>query len=180
MFDKLVELIVQFIHLFFFCFITLDYERGVVLRWGKFNRLAGPGHHWKWPFLIERYFAVNVVPETMTVGPQSLTTKDNRSVVLSSVVTFRIENVQTFLLEVEGGHQVIEDSTYGVQADFVMKRTWAELCAMESISNEMAKAVRRRAKVYGVDIMSVQPCDFTASRSIRLISALNHHSYQGS
>ena len=177
MFDKLVDLIVQFIHLFFFTFITMSYQRGVVLRWGKLQRVVGPGRHWIWPFNIEHYMFVNVVPETMTVGPQSLTTKDNKSVVLSTVVTFQIEDVQKFLLDVEGGHQVIEDSTYGMVADFVMKRTWAELCALESLGNELSKAVRRRAKTYGVDILAVQPCDFTASRSIRLIQPLGHHSH---
>src|ERR1035441_3346836 len=101
MFDKLIDLIVSFIHIFYFSCITYSYQRGVILRWGRPNRVVGPGFHWHWPFCIEHYMFANVVPETMTVGPQSLTTKDNRSVVLSTVVTFLVEDVQKFLLEIE-------------------------------------------------------------------------------
>jgi membrane protease subunit HflK len=177
-FDKLVEVLLQFVHLFFFCFITMSYQQGVVLRWGQLHRVVGPGFHWKWPFCVEHYLFVNTVPETMTVGPQSLTTKDGRSVVVSTIVTFSVEDVAKFLLEIEGGHQVIEDSTYGTVADFVMRRTWDDLCQFEAqFGNELSKVVRRRSKMYGVNVINVQLCDFTASRSIRLIQPLGHHSH---
>jgi len=178
MFDKLIDVLVQFVHLFFVGFVTHSYQRGVVLRWGRLHREVGPGFHWKWPLMVESHLLVNVVPETMTVGPQSLTTKDDKSVVVSTVVTFAIEDARKFLLDVEGGHQVIEDSTYGMVSEFVMAHTWEELRAIKSLSNELAKDVRRRAKTYGVAIVGVQLVDFTASRSIRLIQPLGHHSHQ--
>lgn len=179
MFDKVVEFLTSFLHVFYFCTITMSYQRGVVLRWGRKHREIGPGFHWRWPFRIEHVITCNVAIETMSVGPQSLTTKDGRSVVLSSIVTFQISDAAKFLLEVEGGHQAIEDSAYGQIADFVMKHTWEQLCAEDSLSNELTKVVRRRAKNYGVDIVSVQVADFTASKSLRLIQPLSHRSHVG-
>ncbi len=176
MVDKLVEVLLQFIHIFQFCFVTAKYQKGLVLRWGKLHRIVEPGFHWIWPFLVEHYMWTNIVPETMTVGPQSLTTQDNRDIVVSTVVTFSIEDIAVFLLDIEGGHQVIEDSTYGTVATFMMNRTWDQLLKMD-VSNELTKAVRRKAKTYGVNIINVQLCDFTKSKSIRLIQALNHHSH---
>jgi regulator of protease activity HflC (stomatin/prohibitin superfamily) len=175
-FDKLIDLIVQFIHLFQFFFVIRCYERAIVLRFGKMHRLANPGLHWKFPFNIEVYLSANVVPETMIIGPQSLTTKDGVSIVISSVVTFCIEDVQKFLLEVEGAHQVIEDSAVGIVSHFIVERTWGQLGDTD-VGNELTKAVRRQAKRYGVEIINVQISDFTRSRSFRLMQQFNHHSH---
>jgi membrane protease subunit HflK len=151
------------------CWVVVDqYAGGVILRWGKFHRMATPGFHWKWPFNVETVLLTNVVPETMNVGPQSLTTKDGISVVISVVVTFGVEEPQKFLLDIEGANQVIEDSTYGVVAQLVMTNTWDSLRAMD-LANELSKAVRRQAKKYGVNVVQVQPSDFTKTRSLRLI-----------
>jgi regulator of protease activity HflC (stomatin/prohibitin superfamily) len=179
MFDKLVDLVVNFIHLFFFCFTTASYERGVVLRFGLKHRDISPGFHWIWPFHIEQYYSCSIAVETATVGPQSLTTKDDKSIVVSTIITFEVADSTKFLLEVEGGHQVIEDSAYGAVADFVMKRTWNQLREIEDINNDLSKLVRRKASKYGVNIISAQLCDFTASKSLRLIQPLGHHSHTG-
>jgi len=176
MFDKLIDLFISFIHLFQFFFVIDCYQRGVVLRFGHLHRLAEPGFHWLWPFSAEKYLAVSVVPETMIVGPQSLTTHDGQSVIVSTVVTFSVSEVQKFLLEVEGAHQVIEDSTYGSVSTFFLERTWEQLRGAE-VSNELAKVVRRQAKRYGVEILNVQICDFTLSRSLRLMQQFSHHSH---
>jgi len=178
MFDKLIDLFISFIHLFQFCFIIDSYQMGVVLRFGRPHRVAAPGFHWLWPINVEKCLSVSVVPETMIVGPQSLTTKDGVSVIVSTVVTFSVNDVQKFLLEVEGAHQVIEDSTYGTVSTFVLERTWAGLQDVD-VSNELAKAVRRQAKRYGVEIVNVQICDFTRSRSFRLMQQFNHRSHGG-
>ena len=50
-----------------------------------------------WPFGIEKCASANVVLETMIIGPQSLTTKDDVSVVIACVVTFQIDNVKKIL-----------------------------------------------------------------------------------
>lgn len=176
MLDKLVELVSQFLHLFQFFTVVPCYGSGVILRFGKFHRMAAPGFHWMWPFRIEVCMSTNVVPETMPVGPQSLTTKDGTAVVISSVVTFQIDDVKKFLLEIEGAGQVIEDATYGIVAQFVMAHTWAELVAEGmDMANELSKAVRRNARKYGVDVMTVQIADFTRSRSFRLMQPMHGH-----
>lgn len=177
MFDKLVELFIQFIELFQFFFVVRAYERGLVLRFGKFHRLVEPGLHWRWPFRVEIDLLVNVVPETVTIGPQSLTTKDEQSIIVASVVTYRISDVRTFLLDIEGAHQVIEDSACGTVAQFVLGRTWEELKAVD-VNNELTKKVRSLAKRYGVEVLNVQVTDFTRSRSIRLVAAMGHSSHK--
>ncbi len=170
MFDKLIDLIVQFIKLFQFWAVVPTYQLGVRLRLGKFHAVLEPGAHLMFPFHIDMVYRDNVVVETMRVKPQSLTTKDGIGIVISSVVTFSIADIKVFLLEVEGRNNVVEDSSYGATSDFVMRHTWAELTAYQDIGNELSKVVRVQAKRYGVKIINVQLADFTRCRSLRLIN----------
>lgn len=176
MFDKLVEVIIQFIDLFRFFFVVKQWQDGVVLRFGRYHRDAHPGFHWMLPFRMEYVCWCNVVPETASVGPQSLTTRDEQSVIVGAVLTYGISNVKTFLLEVEGAHDVVCDSAYGVIADYVMGRTWDELRNM-NLANELTKKVRVLAKRYGVEILNVQLTDFTRSRSLRLVTQTARNSH---
>ena len=177
MFDKLIDIILQFIKLFQFWTVIDAYAAGVRQRMGKFHAVLKPGFHWIAPFSIDKVIWDSVVTETLRVKPQSLTTKDGIPVTVSSVVTFHIDDVKIFLLDVEGRNAVIEDSTYGATSDFVMKRTWEELNAINDIGNELGKDVRRQAKRYGVAIDKVQLVDFARCRSLRLIQSLPKESH---
>ena len=175
MFDRLIDFIVQFATIFQFCMVIAPYQRGVRLRLGKFNKVLSPGLHFFFPFWIDEILTENVVTETRRIKPQSLTTKDGKAVVLSGVVTFEIEDVRVFLLEVEGRNNVVEDASYGAISDFIMKRDWADIVAMESIGNEITKAVRRQAKKYGVNILNLQLADFTLCPSVRLLQSQTYN-----
>jgi len=172
MFDKLVDLLVQCIKIFQFTIVVHAWEYGVRLRLGKFHAVLSPGLHFYFPFWLDKVLIENVVTETRKVRPQSLTTKDGKAVVISAVVTFRIKDVRTFLLDIEGRNNVVEDCTYGPIANFIMKRQWDELVAMDSLDNELTKVVRRQASKYGIDIIAIQLVDFTLCRSVRLIGEL--------
>ncbi len=182
MFDKLVDLIVSWIKLFFFVFVIHQDCRAIVLRRGrpvmdpvaKRPKEVQPGFHFKWPFDVDEVFYREVTPAVMTVGPQSLTTKDDRDVVVSLLVTYQIEDVAKTIIECQGHRVAIEDAVYGVTSSFVMKHTWAELRNAADtpeidLENEITKAARRRAKKFGVQILDAQFIDLTKSRSVRLI-----------
>ncbi len=156
--------------MFQFWVVLPPYRGGVRLRLGKPNKVLKCGFHWMLPFNIDTVVWDNVVTETMRLKPQTLTTKDGRTIVVSSVVTFFVEDIKVFLLEVENRNSAIEDSAYGSQSTFFMKKTWAELMSMDDIGNEVTKVVRRQAKKYGANIVSVQLVDFAVCKSYRLIT----------
>ena len=171
MLDKLVDLLITCAQWFRFCVIVRDYEGGVCLRWGKFNRMLEPGFHWLWPFGVEEVALCNVVLETRNTQPQSLTTKDGVSLVISTVVTYTVSDPRTYLLGVFDASNVIDDSTAGTVSRAVEDSDWVEIRG-DGWAEKLTSTVRRRAKRYGVDIISVQPSDLTRSRSIRLIQAI--------
>jgi regulator of protease activity HflC (stomatin/prohibitin superfamily) len=169
LFDKLVDLIIQFARLFQFWKVVAHWEAGVRIRFGKYQATLEPGFHWMIPFNIDRLISDNVVTETMRTKPQSLTTKDGVAVVISLVITFTITDIKTFLLDCEGRNAVVGDSAYGATAAFIMKKTYAELIEITDIGHELAKVVRQQAKKYGAAITSVQVVDFARCESLRLM-----------
>lgn len=173
MLDKLVELLKQFWRFLIFFDTMPEYEGGVVLRLGKYNRDAKPGWNWIWPFMIEKVLSTTVVAETMVTAPQSLLTKDGKALVISTVITFTKPDPKLFLLTINGGDRVIEDAAYGVISELIMKNSLVELGTMD-VANELSIKMRRFAKRYGVEIQRVQIADFTVTRSLRLMQSVTN------
>lgn len=167
MFDRIIDLLLQWIA-FFIPFVVIDeFERAVVLRFGRYHRTLEPGFHWIIPFEIERCIADNVVPRTVNLQAQSLTTVDGRLVVLGAVVTCQIYDIKVATLEVEGVDHALQDACYGAVGLAVASRTYDEIRA-EGFSHELTKACRRAAKNFGIDIMRVQLSDLTLAKTLRI------------
>lgn len=167
MLDRLLDFIASALDLFRFWVVIAQYENGVVLRLGKFRRVLEPGLHFIIPFGVDDVLTDNVVTSTFNMTPQSLTTKDGQSVVISAVMTWAIKDVRKTLLEVEGAEDVAIDSCYGIIGQMVASRTWDEVRAPD-FAEEITKAVRRRAFRYGIEVQSIQISDLSRTRSLRL------------
>ncbi len=173
MFDKLVDLLKQFGRFFVFWYVMDPYEGGVILRLGKFHRMAKVGWNWLLPFVIEREIGCTTATTTLLVGPQSLMTKDGKQIVISTVITATVEEPKLFILEINGGMSALDDAATGVVSRLVMEHSLEDLLKMD-IANELTKDVRRFAKPWGVGISRVQLSDFTVMRSIRLLQSMAH------
>jgi regulator of protease activity HflC (stomatin/prohibitin superfamily) len=170
MFERLIDLLVEFAGLFKFWEIVEPYEEAVVTRLGKYHRSLTEGFHWVAPFAIERVYSDSVVPTTHDLAPQSLTTKDGRSVVVRAVITRSITDIRKAVLECEGVENVLVDSAVGAVADAVRAYEWEQLASKE-FAVALTSEVRERARPWGVKIHKVQLADISASRSLRLWGA---------
>jgi len=84
--------------------IVAQYEKGLVERFGKFDRLVDPGLRWIVPF-IERIKRVDMREQVVDVPPQEVITKDNVVVTVDAVVYYQATdpvklkyNVANFIL----------------------------------------------------------------------------------
>lgn len=170
MFDKLIDVLVSIADQFRFFQVIREFERGVVLRFGKFSRSLEPGFHWILPFSIENVVLDNVVPRTVNLGAQALTTKDGKNVVVSGVVTAAIRDIEKALLEVESVDDAIKDSCYATIAALISAATWDEIRSEEFV-DRLTKACRKQAWKYGVEITRVQLSDIALAKALRVYVA---------
>lgn len=168
MLDRLFDALVQCAEWFKVFAVVDAFERGVVLRWGRFHREVGPGPVLCIPFGVDHVLVDNVVTRTVDLKPQSLTTKDGKTLTVRAVVTASIRDVRKALLEVENMDHALIDSCTAAVADFVEGKTWDELRS-GGRTDELTKACRPNClRRYGVEIERVQLGDFALCRVIRL------------
>lgn len=178
MFERLVDLVIAFIDLFRFWVVIDEFEQGIVLTLGRprekrFLGLCGgnvltPGIWLIWPFSIEHVFVDNVVPTTDQLAPQSLTTLDGISIIVSVVITWSIVDVRKITLRVESANKALQDVSYGVVGIMVENTCWDDICKGE-FTKKLAKEIRSRSSKWGIKIDDVMLANKTKSRSIRLI-----------
>lgn len=166
MFERLADfLVVSWEYITPFYIINI-YESGVVLRLGKYHRTVGAGLRWKWP-LIESVLSTNIAVTTMELRAQTLTTKDNKSIVISSVVKYKITDVKPYLLEIWDSVDVISDTTMGAIKKVVTTTDYADLTGAEK---KVLRRVKGQVSEFGVEVLNVVFADQGAIRSIRLIT----------
>ena len=77
-----------------------EFERGVVFRWGKFDRIAGPGWAIVFP-LLERYVKVDMRLEVISLGVQEVVTKDKVRFLIAPEIFMYVSNPKDAVLNVQ-------------------------------------------------------------------------------
>lgn len=168
MLDKLIDFIVQFIGLFKFWVVMHPYEAGVQLRFGKFRKVLDCGFHWMLPFGIDEQLSEHIVPTTHSLGDESTTSKDGKSVGFHAVVTYKVRDIQKTMLEVDDVHHAVRDACCGEIGRVMRESTWEEMLA-EDILEKLTGACRKRGFRYGIEVMSVQLAGISLVRSLRIM-----------
>lgn len=168
MFEKIFAFIENTWSKFTPLFVMNEYEEGIVLRFGKFKRYAGPGLHIKIPF-AESVMYDNVVPRTINLGMQTLTSEDDETVSISAIATVIISDIRKACLEVEGVDEAVVDSCYGSIGELVASSAWEDI-----ISPDFPIKIGEKSNAiinnYGIEIIRIQLSDLSACKTYRLIT----------
>jgi len=170
-FEKIIDLVVQFLEFWRFC-TTIDcYERGVRLRFGKYPKALEPGFHLQWPFFIDRVITENVVPKLHQLPTQSIVTKDDKQIAMGAVICYSIRSIEKAVLEVESVNHAVNDACQTAILDMILASTWDEIRAPE-FGDALTAKCRKRAWKYGIEIESVRFCELALVRTYRTITGV--------
>ena len=168
MFERILDFIAAFWNLFKPLVVVAEFEGGVILRFGRYSRVIGPGMHWKLP-LADEAMITSTVTTTMALRPQTLTTKDDLTIVVSAIVNYHISGVRAYLLDIWDSADVINDLTLGAIRQIVAAANYSDLHGNE-VEENVLEIIKEDASKYGVDIHKVTFADFGRVRSLRLIT----------
>lgn len=166
MFDKFIDLFVTFIHDILPFKIVDQWEAGVHLKTGRFHRVVFPGLNWKVPF-FDKIWVTPVITQTVNLSPQTLTTLDERSIVLTSIVRYHVVNVHSFLLNVMHANDVLVDMTQGIIRDIVETTNWDDLIDLTDI---VTPAVNNEVAKWGIVVEAVKFPDLGEIKTYRIMS----------
>lgn len=175
MFDRLVDIFLQFVGLGKFWYVCEPYEAGVLTRLGKFVTVLEPGFHWCVPLGIDHVSTEHTVPRTHMLGPQSATTKDGRQIGFEAVITVRVSDIRKALLEVEHSEDAVRDSCAGTIGQVLSTCTWDDIIGDEAVLEKITKACRPKGFRFGIEVMQVQFSSMALTRSIRLLQTKEIH-----
>ena len=164
MLDKLVDLLVRF-GMDMLPFVIVEQWNGSVqLRFGKFIKVLYPGIHFKIPF-FDSVIETPVITQSVNLPSQTLTTLDDESIVLKSIIRYKVSNIQTYLLSVMHANDVLIDTTQGIIRDVVERTTGNDLVDVnETITNEVKEYVVR----WGIEVEAVTITDLGIVKSFRI------------
>lgn len=160
----LVLVVLGFIAAYSSYYMVEQEEEAVVLLFGKYNRITGPGLHFKLPFGIEQYFkvptqrilkeefgyrtekaGVTTIYSARKYPEESLMlTGDLNIVDVNWVIQYRITNARNWLFNVENQRKTIRDISQSVINQLVGDRT-----IFDVIGNERANIEQK-----GQDMMN--------------------------
>jgi len=136
--------------------INKEWEEAIILRFGKFQRLVGPGFFFKWP-LAESFLKQDKRIITLDVSRQEVMTKDNISVSIDAVVFTKVVNTKYSLVNIQNVWNSVMKYAQTTMRDVVGNVELDELLARrDEIANNIEKIVERETQEWGVDIISVK------------------------
>ncbi|MBI5030057.1 MAG: slipin family protein [Chloroflexi bacterium] len=137
--------------------IANQWEKAIVLRFGKFNRLSGPGMFWILP-LIDTI--PSWIDHRVMVTPfkaERTLTRDTVPVDVDAVLFWVVWDAQKAALEVENYRDAIAWAAQTALRDVIGKMMLADiLVGRDKIDAELQKIIDQRTTPWGVTVQSVE------------------------
>jgi len=99
-FSKILDVIIGALNLFRFWIVLDEYERGIILRLGKFHKEIGPGFHWRRAFKIDELKFVNIKQKTTNSWDMTFP-MDNNSITMSFAALIEVHDSKKVILELD-------------------------------------------------------------------------------
>lgn len=142
-------------------------DEGVKFRPGGDIKALKSGHiYWYWP-AVTVVRTMNVKRQTMSFN-QRLTTHDDYTISINTVVVYEIEDVKKALVDTYDFEDTIEEVAQKLTVQPITSKTFDEIKATIATSNDMRNELTRGARTllgpYGVRVLDTYVSDFTETR----------------
>lgn len=136
--------------------VLREWERGVILRLGKFQAVRGPGIIIVIP-IIERMFRINTRLVTVDVPPQDIITKDNVTMNVNAVVFFRVLSPREAVVNVENFYDATFQKAQTVLRNVLGQTELDELLTgRDSINTQLQAILDAETDQWGIKVESVE------------------------
>lgn len=149
---------------------VLQYERGILFRFGKFIKVLDPGPHFKIPF-IDDYHLENVKTDTLNIAPVSITTLDGKTISIGCEFDFTIDDIVLALVETNDWRSNLHDICLGIMSDHLEDCNWEDI-KKKIVKNQISKRIEKRAAEMGVTLSNFNFTDKATTKALTLYKGL--------
>ena len=140
--------------------IAQQWERAVVLRFGKFIGLRGPGLFWVVPFMDRVSSWIDQRTITTSFAAEQTLTADTVPVNVDAVLFWMVHDAEKAALEVQDYPQAVSWAAQTALRDIIGRTTLTDLLrGRERIEAELQNLIDQRSNPWGVTVSSVEMRD---------------------
>tara|TARA_B100000749_G_scaffold280895_2_gene280616 strand:+ start:12727 stop:13482 length:756 start_codon:yes stop_codon:yes gene_type:complete len=136
--------------------ILSEWERGVVLRFGRLIDVKGPGINFIIP-VVDRLIKVDTRTVTMDVQPQDIITRDNVSMKVNAVMYFRIVNPESAITQIEDYYFATSQLAQTTLRSSLGKYEMDDLLSnREAINQSLQESLDEATEPWGIKVTAVE------------------------
>jgi len=148
--------------------VAKQWERGVVLRLGRYIGLRGPGLFWIIPFVdsVTKWIDQRVI--TTSFAAEETLTSDTVPVNVDAVLFWLVYDPEKAALEVQEYQQAVSWAAQTALRDIIGRTSLTDLLrGRERIEEELQKLIDSRSNPWGVTVQSVEMRDVVIPESLQ-------------
>jgi regulator of protease activity HflC (stomatin/prohibitin superfamily) len=131
-------------------------ERGVIERFGKFQRIKDAGLTWIIP-MIDRMYRVNITEQMVDVMPQMVITKDKLNAEVDAVVYYQIKDVKASIYNVDDHRAQLTSLARTTLRAVIGNMTLTDANEKRSeINFQVETVLDKETNSYGVEVLRVE------------------------
>ena len=148
-----------------------EYERGVLLRFGKFHKIMEPGWRLVLP-IIDTMRKVDIRTKAVDVPEQDAITKDNVTIRINAVLYYKIFDASKVVLAVENYGFAVSQLAQTTMRNAVGAISLDELLAeRDKISTEICKIIDEATDPWGIKVENVELKDIKLPEEMQRVIA---------
>lgn len=143
-------------------------EKGIIERFGKYNRTVTQGLTWIVP-MVDRLIRINIAETQIDLTKQSVITKDNLNLDIDGVVYYKVHDPLKALYNVNHYGWAIASLAQTTLRSIVGEMNFVEVNAKrQHINARIEQELDQQTESWGIDILRVELQDIQASREVQV------------
>ena len=161
------------------CHVAQQWERVVVLRLGRFNRVSGPGLFWTWPVVEANTLRVDTRTRVTTFYAEETLTADLVPLDVDAVLFWHVWDAKAACLEVGDFTRAVEMAAQTALRDAIGRAGAAEVAIRrEQLDRELKRVLEEKVALWGVTVLSVEVRDILLPRELQEAMSLEAQAEQ--
>ena len=159
--------------------IAQQWERVVVLRLGKFNRVSGPGLYWTIPIIEQNAMRVDTRIRSTTFGAEETLTSDLVPINVNAVLFWMVWDAKAACTEVGDFSRAVELAAPTALRDAIGRASAAEVAIRrEQLDRELKSTLEEKVALWGITILSVEVRDILLPEELQDVMSLEAQAEQ--
>jgi regulator of protease activity HflC (stomatin/prohibitin superfamily) len=152
--------------------VDREYERGVMFRLGRFQKIKGPGLYFTIPILDQRN-QVDIRTKTVDIAPQEAVTADSVTIKINAVLYYRIIDPMKAINRVENYQMAVYQAAMTTLRNIVGQHNLDDMLkSRDKINAKIQEIVDEITEPWGVEIERVELKDVEIPISMQRVMAM--------